>query len=72
MKTIVNVNQHILKANRRNGENNPPLTGKTYKSRINCHEVSFTNGKIVHRPDKPLSCGAHVWIETQEPVTVLR
>jgi len=72
MKTIIHVNQHIIKANRRSGENNPPLTVKTYKSRINCHEVAFINGTVIHRPDKPLSCGAHVWIESDDPVDVLR
>ena len=72
MKTIVHVNQHIIKANRRNKANDPPLTVKTYKSRVNCHEVGITNGRVVHRPDKPLSCGAHVWIETNEPVEVFK
>jgi|TARA_R110000822_G_scaffold74848_7_gene179788 hypothetical protein len=71
MKTIIHVNQHIIKANRKNGENNPPLTVKTYKSGFNCHEVEFTNGRVIHRPDRPLSCGAHVWIETDEPVRVI-
>ena len=72
MKTIVHVNQHIIKANRKSGANNPPLTVKTYKSGINCHEVEFTNGRVIHSPDKPLSCGAHVWIETNEPVRVIK
>ena len=72
MKTIIHVNQHIIKANKKSGANNPPLTVKTYKGGINCHEVEFINGRVVHRPDKPLSCGAHVWIETNELVTILR
>ena len=28
------------------------------------------NSKVVYRPDKPLPCGAHVWIETYDPVKV--
>lgn len=72
MKTIIHVNQHIIKANRKSGANNPPLTVKTYKSGINCHEVEFASGRVIHRPDKPLSCGAYVWIETDEPVRVLK
>ena len=71
MKTIIHVNQHIIKANRKNGVNDPPLTVKTYKSTINCHEVSFTNGLVVHRQANPLPCGAHVWIETQEEVVII-
>ena len=72
MKTIIHVNNHIIKANRKNGESNPPLTVKTYKSLINCHEVEFTKGRVVHRPDKPLSCGAYVFIETDEPVVIVK
>jgi len=26
----------------------------------------------VYSPDKPLSCGAKVWIETEEEVTIIR
>jgi len=27
---------------------------------------------VVYSPDKPLSCGAHVWIETQGEVTIIK
>jgi hypothetical protein len=27
---------------------------------------------VVYRPDKPLSCGAHVWIETQLDVETIK
>mgnify|MGYP003632801951 FL=1 len=72
MKTIIHVNQHIIKANAKNGTNNPPLTVKTYKEGINCHEVAFIDGIVIHRPEKPLGCGAKLWIETQEPVKIIR
>jgi len=26
---------------------------------------------IIHKPDKPLSCGAHVWMETNAAVKVI-
>ena len=55
MKTIIIVNRHIINANRKHKRNDPPLTLKTYKSNIKCHEVEFTNGRVVHRPEKPLS-----------------
>jgi hypothetical protein len=72
MKTIIHVNNHIIKANRKNGESSPPLTVKTYKSLINCHEVEFAKGRVIHRPDKPLSCGAYVFIETDKPVVIVK
>lgn len=73
MKTICHVNQHNIKANSKDNENRPVLTVKTYKSNTYCHEVEFTGPcKVVYSPDKPLSCGAKVWIESQYPVNILR
>jgi hypothetical protein len=72
MKTIIHVNQHVIKANRKNGVNNPILTVKTYKDNKYAHEVEILGpSKIVYEPDKPLSCGAHVWIETQSEVNII-
>jgi hypothetical protein len=73
MKTIIHVNQHVVKANRLNGENNPVLTVKTYKDNRYAHEVVIHGmSKVVYKPEKPLSCGAHVWIETQEEVEIVK
>lgn len=69
MKTIIHVNQHVIKSNRKNNKTDPVLTVKTYKSNIYAHTVKLTGpAKIVYSPDKPLSCGAHVWIETESEV----
>lgn len=73
MKTIVHVNQHVIKANRRDGVNNPVLTVKTYKDNRYAHEVEIDgSSKIVYNPEKPLSCGAHVWIETYNEVKIIK
>ena len=32
MKAQINVNQHVIRANKKDGLNHPPLTVKTYKS----------------------------------------
>jgi len=34
MTTRIHVNQHVIKANRRNGESKPVLTVKTYKGNV--------------------------------------
>lgn len=74
MKTIVHVNQHVIKSNRKNGVVEPVLTVKTYKENRYAHEAIIRDkdgeevARIVYSPEKPLSCGAHVWIETQQPV----
>ena len=73
MKTIVHVNQHVIKSNRKNGETNPVLTVKNYKETIYASEVEFTGTvRFVYSPDKPLSCGAHVWAETNDVVKVIK
>ena len=70
MKTIIHVNQHVIKKNRKLGTNDPVLTCKTYKDNQYASTADIIhNGEVVasvvYRPDKPLSCGAHVWIETE-------
>ena len=72
MKTIIHVNQHVIKANRKTGAQDPVLTVKTYESNMYAHEVQIHGpSKIVYSADKPLSCGAHVWIETQSEVEIV-
>ena len=78
MKTIIHVNQHTIKSNRKKGEVEPVLTCKTYKSNIYAHEAIIRDkdgnevARVVYRPDKPLSCGAHVWIETLLDVETIK
>lgn len=73
MRTIVHVNQHVIKSNRKDGVNDPVLTVKTYKSNQYAHEVEILGpSRIIYSPDKPLSCGAHVWIETQSEVVIVK
>ena len=69
MKTIVHVNQHKIKANTKHGTNDPVLTVKTYKSNTSAHTVRIMGpSEVIHSPQKPLSCGARVWIETRSEV----
>ena len=76
MKTIVHVNQHVIKSNRKSGDTAPVLTVKTYKSTDYASEViiygqdGLEAARVVYRPENPLSCGAHVWIESQNKVEV--
>lgn len=70
-KTIVHVNQHMLKYNKKHGTEFPVLTvkhrGKTYYA----HEVIYhDHSTTMYRPHNPLSCGAVCWVETQGDVTL--
>ena len=72
MKTIIHVNQHVIKSNAKSGKQDPVLTVKTYKSNTYAHEVVIKgDSKVVYSPDNPLSCGARVWIETNAQVEVV-
>jgi hypothetical protein len=70
LKTIIHVNQHVIKSNSKTGNNDPVLTCKTYKSNTYAHEVilygqdGLEAARVIYKPNKPLSCGAKVWIET--------
>jgi hypothetical protein len=73
-KTIIHVNQHVIRDNLKTGARNPVITVKTSKSNIYANGVdikdAFNNvvARILYRPDNPLSCGARVWIETYNEV----
>lgn len=65
----IHVNQHTIKSNRVNGEDAPVLSVITYKGTEHAHELVIDGPcRIVYSPDKPLSCGARVWIETHAEV----
>jgi hypothetical protein len=72
MKKRIHVNQHKIRANQKSGAREAVLTVKTYKTNDYCHEVVI-NGpcKVIYSPDKPLSCGARVWIETDAEVVCI-
>jgi hypothetical protein len=73
VKTFIHVNQHAIRRNIKAKTKEPVLTVKTYKSNTYAYEVSIKGeSKIVYSPDKPLSCGARVWIETLEDVEILK
>jgi len=77
LKKIIHINQHVIKKNTKSGEREPVITCKTYKENKYGHQVIIKddNGKevarIVYSPDKPLSCGAKVWVQTECDVDVI-
>lgn len=71
MKTIIHINQHVIRSNLKTGKREPVITVKTYQENKYCHTVKVDGPcTVVYCPDKPLSCGARVWIETESPVTI--
>jgi len=72
MNKKIHINQHIIKANKKDGGNRPVITVKTYKSNDYAHEVEIQGpSKLIYRPNNPLSCGARVFISTECSVKVI-
>ena len=77
MKTIIHVNQYKIRSNGSSGKREPVLTCKTYRSNHYAHQAVIYDqdgreaARVVYSPDKPLSCGAKVWIETQNRVELI-
>ena len=75
MKTRIHVNQHNIRWNAKNcvdksesskTEGRPVITVKTYKSNEYADSVVINGpSRVIYSPDKPLSCGARVWIECE-------
>ena len=68
----VYVNRHVVAANQKSGERKPPITILSSKGRRTYAlgvELIGT-ARVIYSPDKPLSCGARVWIECDDAVAV--
>ena len=68
MKSIIHVNQHHIRDNVK-GSDKPVFTVKQGKKNSYATSVEIQGpSKLVYSPNKPLGCGARVWIETTSPV----
>ena len=68
----IHINQHNIRHNAKNPDDLlPPITVKTYNENIKGFRANITgDSTLVYSPDKPLDCGAKVWIETTGLVSV--
>jgi len=71
MKKRIHVNMHKIRSNKKHGTNDPVITVKTSRSNRYAHNVEILGpSKVIYQPEKPLSCGARVWIETEAEVNL--
>jgi hypothetical protein len=69
MKTRIHVNQHVIRRNAKTGGDEPVLTVKQGRKNSYAHEVEILGpSRVVYSPEKPLSCGAKVWVETESEI----
>ena len=68
----IHINQHNIRHNAKNpDELRPVVSVKTSVSNTKGFNATVRGEcKVVYSPDKPLSCGAKVWIETHDTVVV--
>jgi len=77
MKLRIHINQHVIRRNAKARAEDPHhvmepcITVKSYKDNTYGSSVEILGpSTVVYSPDKPLSCGAKVWIETESEVIV--
>ncbi|MFE9525208.1 hypothetical protein [Streptomyces sp. NPDC006631] len=75
--TRIHINQHNIRANRKSEQVSlPVITAKDYRENRKGNHVQILDeagrviAEIIYRPEAPLDCGAHVWIETTHEVVV--
>ncbi len=65
----IHVNQHLIKKARKEGLDIPALTVQTSKGSIPARNVKINGpSELIQSLNKPLSCGARVWILTRAEV----
>lgn len=75
IKTYIHVNQHVIRSNKKNNENNPVITIKQGKLNTYCHEVKLLGPStiIYGGNDKAiLPCGARVVISTESDIEIIK
>lgn len=69
---IIHINKNIIQKNAKNGTQEPVIRIQEAKKITYCMEVNILGpSKMVYRPDKPLRCGAKLWIETEAKLELI-
>jgi hypothetical protein len=75
MKKYIHVNQHKIRANKKNNSLDPVITIKEGRNNIYCSEVEILGpSRVVYGGNEKtlLSCGARVIIETESEINIIR
>lgn len=74
MKKFIHVNQHVIRANKKNGTNDPVITIKEGKKNAYCHRVRINGpSEVMYSGNEKtlLPCGARVAIVTESEIEIL-
>jgi hypothetical protein len=65
----IHVNQHVIRTNKKTGAHDAVSTIQWRNKSYRFSTIEITGAsRMIYSPDKPLSCGARVWIETRAEV----
>ena len=74
MKKFIHVNQHVIRANKKNGTNDPVITIKEGKKNTYCHRVRINGpSEVIYSGNEKtlLPCGARVAIVTESDIDII-
>ena len=74
MNKFIHVNQHVIRANKKNGTNDPVITIKEGKKNTYCHRVRINGpSEVMYSGNEKtlLPCGARVAIVTESEIEIL-
>lgn len=61
----IHINQHVIRRNGKTGQRRPTITIKEGSKNTYAQGVKILGpSEVIYSPDKPLPCGAKVWLET--------
>jgi len=66
----IHVSQPNIRHNIQHDDKRPPLTIQTSAGPVNAWDVGIEGPSRLRWADKPLGCGARVWIETTAKVVI--
>jgi hypothetical protein len=70
--TLIHVNKPQIDRNRKQGTSEPVITVRRSDRTSRCHVVDIQGAcRVVYQPDRPLACGAIVWIEVDPDIQVV-
>lgn len=65
----IHVNQHVVRHNKKTGSADSVITVQWRSKSYRVATVDIRGpSQVIYSPSKPLSCGAHVWVETTAEV----
>lgn len=67
----IHVVQANLHANRKDDGNRPVFTIQTSTGPVHAHRVEIAGPSVLVNSEKPLKCGARIWIETRAEVSYM-